>query len=90
MPDNIKGSTIADIKDSDVIKLLDTKHRVGDIYRFGNTNISRPKVLRNLQTIKNNNKDINKYLFFSMISDSILNDSNIQEIKNNIQKKTIS
>ena len=88
--DSIKGSTIVDIKDLEVVKSLDAKYRVGDIYRFGHTNISRPKVLRNLQTIKNNNKDTNKYLFFTLISDSILNDSNIQEIKNNIQKKTIS
>ena len=58
----------------------DDNYRDGDIYMIGDTQISRPKVLRNLQTIKDKNIDYNKYLFQSIISDSILTEKDILEV----------
>ena len=56
---------------------------------FGKTRISRPKVLSKLQTLLNKKQDIDNYLLFCILSESILNDRNIAEIKKATSKKTI-
>ena len=80
LPEPIKGEHIGDIKSEEKIKNIDDNYRDGDIYMIGDTQISRPKVLRNLQTIKDKNIDYNKYLFQSIISDSILTEKDILEV----------
>ena len=87
--ENVKSSEVTDIESTDFIKDLDIHHKRKDTYVFGNTTISRPKVLRNLQTVKNKKQRLKEHLFFAMISDSILDEGNIQELKNATMKKTI-
>ena len=87
--ENVKSSEVTDIETTDFIKDLDIHHKRKDTYVFGNTTISRPKVLRNLQTVKNKKQRLKEHLFFAMISDSILDEGNIQELKNATMKKTI-
>jgi len=87
--ENVKSSEVTDIETTDIIKDLDIHHKRKDTYVFGNTTISRPKVLRNLQTVKNKKQRLKEHLFFAMISDSIFDEGNIQELKNATMKKTI-
>ena len=87
--ENVKSSEVTDIETTDFIKDLDIHHKRKDTYVFGNTTISRPKVLRNLQTLKNKKQRLKEHLFFAMISDSIFDEGNIQELKNATMKKTI-
>ena len=89
MMGTIKTSTVEGVKNSPTVENLDARYRRGDTYVFGSTRISRPKAISKLQTLKNDKKDIDKYLFFALISNSILNEKNIQEIKSSIslQKK---
>lgn len=89
MMGTIKNSTVEGIKNSPVVENLDARYRRGDTYVFGSTKISRPKAISKLQTLKNDKKDVEQYLFFALISNSILNEKNIQEIKTSIslQKK---
>lgn len=86
---HIKTSEITDIESTELVRELDIHHKQKDTYVFGNTIISRPKVLRNLQTIKNKKQNLKEHLFFTMLSDSILDEGNIQELKNYTSKKTI-
>lgn len=94
LPEPINGTCIYDIKDENIIKDIDKHYRKQDTYLIGDTEISRPKVLRNLQSIKNKQLDINKYLLQAIISNSILNEGNITDIKEMIsiekKQKTIS
>lgn len=78
---DIKGSSIESIKQHQLVKDLDSSHRYGDVYIFGSTRISRPKVLSKLQTILNKKQDLDTHLLFCIISNSILSDKNIVEIK---------
>ena len=80
---NIQRSTIDSILKHPLVIQLDTSHRYGEIYKFGSTRISRAKVLSKLQTLLNKKQDIDNYLLFCILSESILNDSNIAEIKKN-------
>lgn len=83
-------SEVTDITKIELVKKLDIYHKDNDTYVFGETIISRPKVLRNLQTIKNNKEDINTNLFFAMITSSILDESDLQTLKSVVSQKNIS
>lgn len=87
--DNIKSSEVTDIESTELVKNLDIHYKHRDTYVFGDTTISRPKALRNLQTMKNKKQDLNQNLFFALISGSILDEGNIQELKIATSKKTI-
>lgn len=89
MMGTIKTSTVEGVKNSSTVENLDARYRRGDTYVFGSTKISRPKAISKLQTLKNDKKDIDQCLFFALISNSILNEKNIQEIKSaiSLQKK---
>lgn len=93
LPEPIDGSYIYDIKEEPIIKSIDSYYRRQDVYMIGDTEISRPKVLRNLQEVKDQQLDINKYLLHAMISNSILDERDISELKEAIsiekQQKTI-
>lgn len=86
---NITRSPIETVLKHPLVIQLDSSHRYGETYMFGKTRISRPKVLSKLQTFLNKKQDINNYLLFCILSESILNDRNIAEIKNATSKKTI-
>ena len=86
---NIQRSTIDSVLKHPLVIQLDTSHRYGETYMFGKTRISRPKVLSKLQTLLNKKQDIDNYLLFCILSESILNDRNIAEIKKATSKKTI-
>lgn len=93
LPEPIQGSYIYDIKEEPIIKSIDDYYQRNDKYLFGNTVISRPKVLRNLQHVKDQQLDIGKYLLQCIISDSILGEKDIYEITEMIsiekEQKTI-
>ena len=93
LPEPIQGSYIYDIKEEPIIKSIDDYYQRNDKYLFGNTVISRPKVLRNLQHVKDLQLDIGKYLLQCIISDSILGEKDIYEITEMIsiekEQKTI-
>ena len=81
-----EGTTITDIINDDLVKKLDELYlNTSDTYRFGNTIISRPKVLRNLEA----NQNIKEDLFRMLISSSIFNEKNIYEIQNALQEKKL-
>ena len=86
---NITRSPIETVLKHPLVIQLDASHKYGETYMFGKTRISRPKVLSKLQTFLNKKQDINNYLLFCILSESILNDRNIAEIKNATSKKTI-
>lgn len=81
-----EGTTITDIINDDLVKKLDELYlNTSDTYRFGNTIISRPKVLRILEA----NQNIKEDLFRMLISSSIFNEKNIYEIQNALQEKKL-
>lgn len=51
-----------------------------DCYIIGNTKISRPKFLKNIQYIKDHNLDIENYLSICLMSNSILDNKAIYDI----------
>ena len=75
---NVQTTSIDNIVNNDYIKELDNTLRRGDVYIINNTKVSRPKVLRYLQSTKN----IKDNIYISMISDSLLSDEDILNIKN--------
>lgn len=84
----IAGNHITDIKEDEFIKRLERNNRLEDVYIIGDTYISRPKLLRNLQYIKDTYMVDNQYLISSFLSNSIINQGNLLDIKKelNIQK----
>lgn len=75
---NVQTNSIDNIVNNDYIKELDNTLRRGDVYIINNTKVSRPKVLRYLQSTNN----IKDNIYISMISDSLLSDEDILNIKN--------
>jgi len=89
----LKGQKITNIKNHSLINYLDKNSLYDhDTYMIGSTLISKPKLLRNLEYVVDNNKDINNYLLPALISNSILEEKEIFEIMEfttSKRKKTI-
>ena len=83
----LSGETITTILDNDFVKQLDNEYRVDNTYIIGGTIISRPKFLRNFESIQGNPS----YLIASLVSSSILDAKEYQdlisELKHNKTKK---
>ena len=85
---NINGRSITDIVDDDFINTLDKEYRIENVYLITSKPLSRPKVLRNIQFIKDNNLELKEYLLPALISNSIINPSEIDELKHKTQEKS--
>ena len=83
----LSGETITTILDNDFVKQLDNEYRVDNTYIIGGTIISRPKFLRNFESIQGNPS----YLIASLVSSSILDAKEYHdltsELKHNKTKK---
>lgn len=84
----INGEKISDIKQDKLIKGLEENNAIDDTYMIGNTVISRPKLLRNLQYLKDNNIEDDQHKVSSFLSNSIVNRASFLDISKelNIQK----
>ena len=83
----INGTSIGDIEQNELVKYLDENYQVDQLYLLENTQISRSKVLRNLEYIKQNNLNANNYLLSIFGSNSILSEKNIYEIRKTLEQK---
>ena len=81
----LNGSSITSIVDNEIVKQLDTKYRVDDKYMIGETFISRPKFLRNFESVNGN---IN-YLIISLVSNSILNDKEYYDLTSELKQSKL-
>ena len=78
----VKGTTIQDITDNETVQMLDREYRVENVYIIGGTIISRPKFLRNFESVQGNPS----FLIFSLVSNSILNDKEYYDLTNELRK----
>lgn len=83
----LTGNNIDTIVDNPIVKQLDEQYKVEDVYLIGTVTISRPKFLRNFQSIECN---VN-YLIPSLVSNSIIDETSylglITELTGNKLKK---
>lgn len=87
----IKGETIANEENTLFIEELDRVY-LNDkrTYKIGETIISRPKVLKNLNYCINNKMDIRKSFILVLITGSIYDEKNLFEINSINQTKKLS
>ena len=78
----LNGSVITNITSNEIVKDLDENYRVDNTYIIGGIIISRPKFLRNFESVKANPS----YLIISLISNSILNDTEYYELTTELKK----
>jgi hypothetical protein len=78
----LNGSVITNITSNELVKDLDENYRVDNTYIIGGVIISRPKFLRNFESVKANPS----YLIISLISNSILNDTEYHELTTELKK----
>lgn len=83
----LSGTKITTIKEHPLVQYLDTEYQVDNTYFIANTPISRPKFLRNFESVNGNEA----YLITSLISGSILDETSyynmINELNNRKTKK---
>ena len=78
----INGTTISTIVNNDLVKYLDTTYRVDNTYIIGGTIISRPKFLRNFESVQANPN----YLIFSLVSNSILDEKEYYDLTSTLRQ----
>lgn len=85
---NVPGDNISDIKTSELVVKLEKDNRLDDTYLIGDTIISRPKLLKNLQYLKDHNINDNQHMISSFLSNSLINQSSLLDVSStlNIQK----
>lgn len=81
----LSGESISSIVNNPIVKQLDQKYRTGNTYIIGGIIISRPKFLRNFESV-NGNPD---YMVLSLVSNSILNEQEYHVIINELNKHTL-
>ncbi len=80
----LNGTSISTIVDNELVKYLDTEYRVDNTYIIGNTIISRPKFLRNFESVQGNPN----YLIFSLVSNSILDEKEYYDLTKELKQHT--
>ena len=80
----LDGKTISTIVNNELVKQLDETYRVENTYIIGGTVISRPKFLRNFESVEGNTN----YLIISLVSNSILNDKEYYDLTTELKHKT--
>ena len=78
----VNGTTISTIVNNDLVKYLDTTYRVDNTYIIGGTIISRPKFLRNFESVQGNPN----YLIFSLVSNSILDEKEYYDLTSTLRQ----
>ena len=78
----VNGTTISTIVNNDLVKYLDTTYRVDNTYIIGGTIISRPKFLRNFESVQANPN----YLIFSLVSNSILDEKEYYDLTSTLRQ----
>lgn len=81
----LNGNSISTIIDSDIVKYLDEQYLVENTYIIGNTSISRPKFLRNFESVQGNPN----YLILSLVSNSILSEQSYYDIVAELKGKQL-
>ncbi len=72
----LNGSSISTIVNNSLVKQLDKEYRVDNTYIIGGTVISRPKFLRNFESVQGDPS----YLIISLVSNSILDDKEYYDL----------
>ena len=78
----LDGKTISTIVNNELVKQLDETYRVDNTYIIGGTIISRPKFLRNFESVNGNPN----YLILSLVSNSILNEKEYYDLTREIKQ----
>lgn len=78
----VHGTSISTIVNNELVKLLDSNYRVDNTYIIGGTIISRPKFLRNFESVQGNPN----YLIFSLISNSILDEKDYYDLTSTLRQ----
>ncbi len=78
----LDGKTISTIVNNELVKQLDETYRVENTYIIGGTVISRPKFLRNFESVNGNPN----YLVLSLVSNSILNEKEYYDLTREIKQ----
>lgn len=80
----LHGTKISTIVKNELVKQLDSTYKVENAYIIGDTIISRPKFLRNFESVQGNPN----YLIISLVSNSILNDKEYYDLTTELKHKT--
>lgn len=80
----ITGTRITNILEHPIVKKLE-ENRVDNLYVFGHINISRPKFLRNFESVNGDSR----YLISSLISASILEESQYYSLCNELETQKL-
>ena len=83
IPNTKETPSINDITKDPIIMSLDESYRHGDVYIFDKVRISRPKVLKYLQTTK---QDIKDNIYLAIITSSILSEEELLNIQYCLKK----
>lgn len=88
--DVLETNNITNITEEDIISQFDSSYRYhNDTYRIANLTISRPKFLRKMQAIKNNQLSLEKYIIDALISEAIFSTQDIYYLKKFFVKKKL-
>ena len=80
----LHGTKISTVVKNELVKQLDSTYKVENAYIIGDTIISRPKFLRNFESVQGNPN----YLIISLVSNSILNDKEYYDLTTELKHKT--
>lgn len=83
--DLLSGTKITDITNNQLVRYLDSEYQVDDTYFIGDTTISRPKFLRNFESVNGNPS----YLLTSLLSNSIIDESSYYNLINELNSKQL-
>lgn len=81
----VSGNSINGIVDSSYVARLDEEYRVDDLYVIGNVNISRPKFLRNFESVNSNTS----LIIPSLVSGSILDEREYHNLTSELKIHTL-
>lgn len=81
----LNGTSISTITENTLVKKLDDEYRVDNAYLIGDTTISRPKFLRNFESVQGNPS----YLISSLVSNSILDETSYFCLVNELNGKKL-
>lgn len=80
----VHGTSIDTIVNNELVKYLDSNYRVDNTYIIGGTIISRPKFLRNFESVQGNPN----YLVISLVSKSILDEKEYYDLTKELKQHT--
>lgn len=81
----LDGTYINEVTNSPIVNELEKNYRVDDVYIIGNVNISRPKFLRNFESVS----ETPNLLIVSLVSSSILSEEEFINLLNALKTKEL-